>query len=276
MIRHASADNLPGRRIGVWGMTPLDFPDKDPEGLLRYLCPAIQKEDQLVMYGISTAIDADSHRTAGTATGSVSCPADITAFSSADILSEIAMLEHAGDVDLNLAVTPAAIETVKKLERLFGTPYSVPGADGSVASLADNGLSGTHPKTSTHTAPAQVCSGQMTPAQACSGQTAASEQRILIIHQQFIANALRKHLRSKADSPIDCATWFMLDPDYAEEMDVQLKSEMQLRQLISERGYTMVYGDPAYRFLLQGTGVRYIDCPHAAVSGRAYPEFVRL
>ncbi len=94
---------------------------------------------------------------------------------------------------------------------------------------------------------------------------AASElrgKRVLIIHQQFAANALRGLL---TDCKTDCASWFMPEKQYALPGDFRITEEETLVQA-SER-YDVIIADAVLRRIVPHFSGEWIDFPHYAVSG---------
>ena len=94
-------------------------------------------------------------------------------------------VKTAGSADKNLVVAPAALETAKYLEKEFGTPYEVgyPFVDELIPELDYAG------------------------------------KKILIIHQQVIANAIRQEIRTRSDeqnTEVTVASWFMMKSEISE------------------------------------------------------------
>ena len=92
-----------------------------------------------------------------------------------------------------LVISPSGLRAAEYLHRRFGTPYSV--------------------------------GFPVIPAQAAEAAGTLRGKRVLIVHQQFAANALRGML---TDCEADAATWFMLDRAYAAPQDFRIRSEAHL------------------------------------------------
>lgn len=90
-------------------------------------------------------------------------------------------------------------------------------------------------------------------------------KKVLIIHQQMAANALREQL---SDCTADCASWFGMAEKYRQEKDTHIVSEEQLCDLINERGYDVIIADEFFRRAVKNFGGKWIDFPQFAVSGR--------
>ena len=162
--------------------------------------------------------------------------------------SGLSDISSAGSVSKNLVVSAQALKTAEYLKETYGTPYEVgfPFIPDSVVSAVLSKINNNHKK-------------------------------ILILHSQFAANELRTLIRSfhnnrvsSDDLQIDCTTFFMQSPDYAEEHDFKLSDEDELFELASEENYDLIIGDGDLRPLLKAAGYRrdFIDYPHFAISGR--------
>jgi len=143
--------------------------------------------------------------------------------------------DNLADAERNIAVSPAGLKAVSVLKEKFGTEFSV--------------LGGSRPVRKEQEEHAETPS-------------------LLIVHQQMIANAIRKRLEGKGFAGrIDVASFFMLEPDYAEKNDVPLEGEGDISKLVSERGYQTVAGDPQLLNAMPEFPGRFVELPHYAVSG---------
>jgi hypothetical protein len=98
-----------------------------------------------------------------------------------------------------------------------------------------------------------------------------SDKKVLIIHDQVIANALRDCLR--ADYGLDqviTATPFGFFPGLAEEGDLNPGSEAEFAALVN-KDFDFIFADPLFKELLKsGFNGTFIDFPHVAVSSKLY------
>ena len=143
----------------------------------------------------------------------------------------------AGSADKNLVVAPAALETAKYLEKEFGTPYEVgyPFVDELIPELG------------------------------------YERKKILIIHQQVIANAIRQEIRTRSDeqnTEVTVASWFMMKSELSEEGDLSLKEEMDYCKLVQNGNYDIVFADENMRGLVPGFKGTFVNIRHFAVSGK--------
>ena len=146
-------------------------------------------------------------------------------------------VKAAGSADKNLVVAPAALETAKYLEKEFGTPYEVgyPFVDELIPELDYAG------------------------------------KKILIIHQQVIANAIRQEIRTRSNeqnTEVTVASWFMMKSELSEEEDLSLKEEMDYCKLVQNGNYDIVFADENMRGLVPGFKGTFVNVRHFAVSGK--------
>ena len=146
-------------------------------------------------------------------------------------------VKTAGSADKNLVVAPAALETAKYLEKEFGTPYKVgyPFVDELIPELD------------------------------------YERKKILIIHQQVIANAIRQEIRTRSDEQnkeVTVASWFMMKSELSEEGDLSLKEEKDYCKLVQNGNYDIVFADENMRGLVPGFKGTFVNVRHFAVSGK--------
>lgn len=147
-------------------------------------------------------------------------------------------VKTAGSADKNLVVAPAALETAKYLEKEFGTPYEVgyPFVDELIPELD------------------------------------YERKKILIIHQQVIANAIRQEIRIRSDeqqnTEVTVASWFMMKSEFSEERDLSLKEEKDYCKLVQNGNYDIVFADENMRGLVPGFKGTFVNVRHFAVSGK--------
>ncbi len=142
----------------------------------------------------------------------------------------------AGRVTKNLVLTPAGIRAAKYLEETFGTPYEI-----------------TYP---------------LFPEPFKEQLRGLSGKRVLVIHQQVAANAIRELISGdETDENIVCGTWFMQEPDLAACQDVTFEREDQFISFVEEGNFEVIIGDPKLERALRAWSGEYIACPHFAVSG---------
>ncbi len=92
-------------------------------------------------------------------------------------------------------------------------------------------------------------------------------KRILIIHQQVMANEIRKMLRQISDAEITVATWFLLSDELREVQDISLSTEQQFADIVEKNQYDTIIGDKRFLRVLKSYDKEYIEAAHFAVSG---------
>jgi nitrogenase molybdenum-iron protein alpha/beta subunit len=145
-------------------------------------------------------------------------------------------VRHASAAEKNLVVSPAGLKTAKYLAKNFKTPYTV-----SYPLISDNfkkQLSG-------------LCG-----------------KRVLVIHQQVLANTVRNEILKAADADVTVASWFILNNELKQEKDFRLTNELQFADAVKSGGYDVIIGDRLLKRALRLYKGMFIDFLHFAVSGR--------
>lgn len=146
-------------------------------------------------------------------------------------------IRRSSQAEKNLVIAPAGLKAARYLQKTFGTPY------GAAFPLLPEGL--------VHRA----------------GELAG--KRVLVIHQQVAANALRAALeRAAPEVKIDVATWFLLEEPLKRAADFRLTDEGQFAGAVKKGRYDVVIGDETLRRALPDFSGEFWDFPHFAVSGR--------
>ena len=145
--------------------------------------------------------------------------------------ADLRALRTAGAAEKNLVTSPAGLAAAKYLRQRFGTPYEVRYPD-------------------------------RTPLPPAAGK------RVLVVHQQVRANALRERLLAAGAAQVDVASWFMMLPELRAPGDVQLREEDDFTALVREGGYDLILGDRVMEPMAAGFSGQWLDLPHFAVSGK--------
>lgn len=146
---------------------------------------------------------------------------------------------EASKAEKNLVLSPSGIKAADYLKTKFGTPYEI---------------------------------GYPVVSEFFETETITNDiehQKILVVHQQVLANEVRTFLRKKLgeETEITVASFFDLKRDLKEAGDLMLKEEADLIELAKEGGYTLVIADNIIRPMFEEK-VSFIDIPHFACSGR--------
>ena len=93
-------------------------------------------------------------------------------------------------------------------------------------------------------------------------------KKVLIVHQQVMANALREELKMRGASEVKVCSWFDLKPELREEDDVYLKEEDDFTELAADSKWDVVIADDCMKSMLPKFDGQFIGIRHFAVSGK--------
>ena len=215
--------------IGVIGATPLSVSDLSFKQKIEEKYP----DKRIVCYGLGDGLDA---------------------------------VKHASTVEKNLVVSPSGLKVARELEKRFGSPYEVcyPPAEEMVNEFVRKEEFSEHVGESE-----SVQKSESSEKSKCATKSESSDLgKILIVHQQALANELRKKIREQfPETDVTVASFFMMKPTLKEEGDISLKQEDDLLELAKEGGYTHVIADSMLKPMFDEKTV-FFDIPHFACSGR--------
>lgn len=149
-------------------------------------------------------------------------------------------IEKAGTMEKNLVIAPAALAAARELERSAGVPF-------------ETGY------------PLETLPGW---SEIENRMTDWSGKKVLIVHQQMLANALREQILTCGDADVTVASWFSLDREFRREGDLLLKEEDQWIQLVREGQYDVICADPLFFAAAPFFEGERWEIPHFAVSGK--------
>lgn len=147
-------------------------------------------------------------------------------------------VRRASAAQQNLVVSPAGLKTARYLQKKFGTPFTV------------------------------CCP---LPHKLPCGFQSFHGKRLLIIHQQVLADTLRDSILQSTDADVTVASWFMMDRALRKSQDLHFESEQQFQTTVMRGGYDVILGDKMMKRALPYYKGKWIDLPHFAVSGRLVP-----
>ena len=148
-----------------------------------------------------------------------------------DGLTEV---RKASSVCRNIVVAPAALETARYLEKTFGTPYEV----------------------------GYPLVEELFPDMDYTGKN------ILVVHQQVMADSIRRELRKKGAATVVNASWFMMKKELKEEQDVFLRDEDDYTELVKNNKFDLIFADKAMEKMTPEPEGKFVNVRHFAVSGR--------
>lgn len=140
----------------------------------------------------------------------------------------------ASSVSKNIVVSPAALATAKYLYKTFGTPYETgyPLVQELIPELDYTG------------------------------------KKILVVHQQVIANAVREELRNRGAALVQTGCWFMMKPELSDETDVSLRDEDDYIELVKNGEFDIIFADDSMKPMTPEFEGAFINTRHFAVSGK--------
>lgn len=144
-------------------------------------------------------------------------------------------VKTAGSAAKNIVVAPAALKTAEFLKEKFGTPYEV--------------------------------SYPLLDADLLEKISTLKGKKVLVIHQQVMANEIRKELLRAGAAEVICGTWFQKVSTLSQEGDVHFDTEGGFTEFVLEGGFDAVIADHMFRRALKSYSGLFIDCDHFAVSG---------
>ena len=148
-------------------------------------------------------------------------------------------LPHLFSVGRNIVISPAGLKPAKYLEKHYGIPYEV-----------DYPLC------------AETC-------RRVFDAVPAGAKRILILHQQVLANALRDILR-ETGADVSAGTFFEQDPALCRDGDKKFKGEDEFIAFVKEGDFDVILGDPMYQMALKWWDGTFLSLPQYSVSGEAH------
>lgn len=149
-------------------------------------------------------------------------------------------VQKADKIKKNIVIAPSGLKTAKYMEKKYGIPYET---DYPLETLPEWEM-------------------------IFSRIPELEEKKVLIVHQQMLANALRDSILGQVNADVTVASWFSMDKKERKEEDIFLKEEDQWITLIDENEYDVIIADGLFaRAVPKFTGEYWI-LPHFAVSGK--------
>ena len=143
-------------------------------------------------------------------------------------------VKKASSVSKNIVVSPAALATAKYLEKTFRTPYEI------YYPLVEDLL------------PEMDYTGK----------------RILVVHQQVIADSIRKVLLERGAEIVQTASWFMMKKELQADEDVILRDEDAYIELVQNGEFDIIFADECMDRMTPGFEGTFVNTRHFAVSGK--------
>lgn len=163
---------------------------------------------------------------------------DVVCFGMDSGLEEV---KRASECEKILVIAPSGIKAAKLLQERFGTPFEVG-----------------YPSIGTRLLPSD---------EAVAATYGLKGKRVLIVHQQFLANALREKYERAAGCKVTVASFFKMYDEYMHDGDIRLKEEDDLIALAKSGEYDIIAGDTRFKRMLSGADVKLFPLTHFAVGG---------
>ena len=226
---------LPVKTVGVLGLTPLDLLSLDGAGHIR---------EELSFRHAYTALKEEKpqlYRNHMTDENLKKYRPEVLTFGMDSDLAEFARIFSVDELQV---VSPAGLKPARYLHEQYDIPFTVG-----------------YPMNS------RV-------AEKLFAET-ARPLRVLLLHQQILANSLRDELRTLGklyDLPVDISvgTFFTLDREFAEAGDKQFAGEDEFLQYVKDGNFDVIVGDPMYKMALKWWNGLFQPLPQYAVSGEAH------
>ncbi len=159
--------------------------------------------------------------------------------------SGFSSIQKAADNQKNIVLAPSFLKTARYLSKRFGTPYEIgfpvediPGHDDFIDAWK------------------KLCESNQAPG------------RTLMIHQQILANTLRKEMRQYYSGPIVNASFFIQDKEIKEGWDIPLNRMEDLKNLVEKGSFDMIIADEVIRGHLTNYKGSFCPLNHYPVSGK--------
>ena len=143
-------------------------------------------------------------------------------------------IKKASSASKNIVVSPAALVAAQYLEKTFGTPYEI----------------------------SYPLAGELIPEMDYTGK------KILVVHQQAIADSIRRELKARGAEIVQVADWFMMKKELREEGDVFLRDEDDYIEVVENGDFDIIFADECMKRMVPEFGGIFVNTRHFAVSGK--------
>lgn len=143
-------------------------------------------------------------------------------------------IKKASSASKNIVVSPAALVAAQYLEKTFGTPYEI----------------------------SYPLAGELIPEMDYTGK------KILVVHQQVIADSIRRELKARGAEIVQVADWFMMKKELREEGDVFLRDEDDYIEVVENGDFDIIFADECMKRMVPEFGGIFVNTRHFALSGK--------
>ena len=143
-------------------------------------------------------------------------------------------VKKASSVRKNIVVSPAAIATAQYLEKTFGTPYEI----------------------------AYPLVEELLP------RIDYTDKKILVVHQQVIADSVRGELQNRGAESVQTAGWFIMKKELLKDGDLALRDEEDYIELVRSGDFDIIFADGSMEQMTPDFAGMFVNMRHFAVSGK--------
>lgn len=143
-------------------------------------------------------------------------------------------VKKASSVSKNIVVSPAAIATAQYLEKTFGTPYEI----------------------------AYPLVEELLP------EMDYTNKKILVVHQQVIADSVCRELQNRGAESVQTAGWFMMKKELLKAGDIALRDEDDYIELVRSGDFDIIFADECMKQMTADFDGMFVNMRHFAVSGK--------
>jgi nitrogenase molybdenum-cofactor synthesis protein NifE len=100
------------------------------------------------------------------------------------------------------------------------------------------------------------------------------EKKVLILHQQVLANELRKEIKERSGhtAKVTVCSYFMMHKEWMEETDRKLREEDDWVELLTKENYNIILADTTLSVMTPDFDGQWINLPSFAISGKYDPS----
>ena len=143
-------------------------------------------------------------------------------------------VKKASSVSKNIVVSPAAIATAQYLEKTFGTSYEID-----------------YPLVE-----------ELLP------EIDYANKKILVVHQQVIADSVCRELQNRGAESVQTAGWFMMKKELLKAGDIAIRDEDDYIELVRSGDFDIIFADECMKQMTPDFTGMFVNMRHFAVSGK--------
>ena len=147
---------------------------------------------------------------------------------------DLEAVKKTSSVSRNIVVSTAAIEAARYLEKTFATPYEI----------------------------AYPLVEELLP------DIDYTNKKVLVVHQQVIADSIRRELKNRGVESVQAAGWFMMKKELIEDGDISLRDEEDYIELVQKGEFDIIFADGCMEQMVPEFKGIFVNIRHFAVSGK--------